>query len=204
MADYFLGALKEIERRSRDNSLIFSDVLSERLDGIAESMISTKLSDNDYMKLLELYYQKYHKSEKKKAMMYCILRIQQMAEYKKIKKFNKNVKNIEFNGDFDEYTLAFLNKKRPYYKNMALDFKKKALFISLFISIIFLFLIVLVCNVNFIFSWILSVIIYASSYFVLIRVGYPYVFENRLMVLQEELDPLCLAVDLSVHPNSHE
>ena len=80
MADHFLGALKEIERRSRDNTLIFSDVLSERLDGIAESMISTKLSDNDYMKLLELYYQKYHKQEKKKAMMYCILRIQQMAE----------------------------------------------------------------------------------------------------------------------------
>ena len=78
MADHFLGALKEIERRSRDNTLIFSDVLSERLDGIAESMISTKLSDNDYMKLLELYYQKYHKQEKKKAMMYCILRIQQM------------------------------------------------------------------------------------------------------------------------------
>ena len=167
MADHFLGALKEIERRSRDNTLIFSDVLSERLDGIAESMISTKLSDNDYMKLLELYYQKYHKQEKKKAMMYCILRIQQMAECKKMKKFNKNIKNIEFSDSFDEYTLAFLNKKRPYYKNMALDFKKKA-------------------------------------YITLIRVGYPYVFENRLMVLQEEIDPLCLAVDLSVHPNSHE
>lgn len=204
MADHFLGALKEIERRSRDNTLIFSDVLSERLDGIAESMISTKLSDNDYMKLLELYYQKYHKQEKKKAMMYCILRIQQMAECKKMKKFNKNIKYIEFSDSFDEYTLAFLNKKRPYYKNMALDFKKKALFISLIISIIFLALIVLVCNVSFVLSWILSLIMYVGSYITLIRVGYPYVFENRLMVLQEEIDPLCLAVDLSVHPNSHE
>ena len=167
-------------------------------------MISTKLSDNDYMKLLELYYQKYHKQEKKKAMMYCILRIQQMAECKKMKKFNKNIKNIEFSDSFDEYTLTFLNKKRPYYKNMALDFKKKALFISLFISIIFLALIVLVCNVSFVLSWILSLIMYVGSYITLIQVGYPYVFENRLMVLQEELDPLCLAVDLSVHPNSHE
>ena len=136
--------------------------------------------------------------------MYCILRIQQMAECKKMKKFNKNIKNIEFSDSFDEYTLTFLNKKRPYYKNMALDFKKKALFISLFISIIFLALIVLVCNVSFVLSWILSLIMYVGSYIILIRVGYPYVFENRLMVLQEELDPLCLAVDLSVHPNSHE
>ncbi|CBK88873.1 hypothetical protein EC1_15240 [Faecalitalea cylindroides T2-87] len=67
MADHFLGALKEIERRSRDNTLIFSDVLSERLDGIAESMISTKLSDNDYMKLLELYYQKISQTGKEKG-----------------------------------------------------------------------------------------------------------------------------------------
>ncbi|CBK88872.1 hypothetical protein EC1_15230 [Faecalitalea cylindroides T2-87] len=121
-----------------------------------------------------------------------------------MKKFNKNIKNIEFSDSFDEYTLAFLNKKRPYYKNMALDFKKKALFIPLIISIIFLALIVLVCNVSFVLSWILSLIMYVGSYITLIRVGYPYVFENRLMVLQEEIDPLCLAVDLSVHPNSHE
>ena len=71
---------------------------------------------------------------------------------------------------------------------MALDFKKKS-----FVYIInyidhFLALIVLVCNVSFVLSWILSLIMYVGSYITLIRVGYPYVFENRLMVLQEELD----------------
>ena len=45
MADHFLGALKEIERRAQNNILVFSDVLSERLDVIAQSMISKPLSD---------------------------------------------------------------------------------------------------------------------------------------------------------------
>ena len=58
MADHFLGALKEIERRAQNNILVFSDVLSERLDIIAQSMISKPISDNDYLKLAELYYKK--------------------------------------------------------------------------------------------------------------------------------------------------
>ena len=52
MADYFLGALKALERRSKDNVLIFSDVLTERLDALVESMIYQKISDNDYLKTL--------------------------------------------------------------------------------------------------------------------------------------------------------
>ena len=65
MADHFLGALKEIERRAQNNILVFSDVLSERLDVIAQSMISKPLSDNDYLKLAELYYKKFSKDLEK-------------------------------------------------------------------------------------------------------------------------------------------
>ena len=61
MADHFLGALKEIERRAQNNILIFSDVLSERLDVIAKNMVLKPVSDNDYLKLLELYYKKFSK-----------------------------------------------------------------------------------------------------------------------------------------------
>ena len=69
MADHFLGALKEIERRAQNNILVFSDVLSERLDVIAQSMISKPLSDNDYLKLAELYYKKLF--ERKKVNREC-------------------------------------------------------------------------------------------------------------------------------------
>ena len=36
VADHFLGALKEIERRAQNNILVFSDVLTERLEVIAQ------------------------------------------------------------------------------------------------------------------------------------------------------------------------
>ena len=59
MADHFLGALKEIERRAQNNILVFSDVLTERLEVIAQNMVGKSISDNDYLKLLELYYKKF-------------------------------------------------------------------------------------------------------------------------------------------------
>ena len=54
VADHFLGALKEIERRAQNIILVFSDVLTERLEVIAQNMVGKSISDNDYLKLLEL------------------------------------------------------------------------------------------------------------------------------------------------------
>ena len=79
MADHFLGALKEIERRAQNNILIFSDVLSERLDVIAKNMVLKPVSDNDYLKLLELYYKKFSKEENKQGMLFWLLRMQQIV-----------------------------------------------------------------------------------------------------------------------------
>ena len=43
MADHFLGALKEIERRAQNNILVFSDVLTERLEVIAQNMVGKSI-----------------------------------------------------------------------------------------------------------------------------------------------------------------
>ena len=63
MADHYLGALKEIERRAQNNILVFSDVLSERLDVVAENMVANPMSDNDFLKLYEMYYTRFSKEK---------------------------------------------------------------------------------------------------------------------------------------------
>ena len=85
VADHFLGALKEIERRAQNNILVFSDVLTERLEVIAQNMVGKSISDNDYLKLLELYYKKFSKDENKQAMLFCLLRMQEVVFYKEHK-----------------------------------------------------------------------------------------------------------------------
>ena len=117
MADHFLGALKEIERRAQNNILIFSDVLSERLDVIAKNMVLKPVSDNDYLKLLELYYKKFSKEENKQGMLFCLLRMQQIVYLKGHRKKQNEIINLEYSEGYDSVTEAFLTRKRDYYKN---------------------------------------------------------------------------------------
>ena len=108
MADHFLGALKEIERRAQNNILVFSDVLSERLDVIAQSMISKQLSDNDYLKLAELYYKKFSKEKNKQGMLFCLLRMQQIVFLKE--HTDKQTDDIKL--EFSHYKSFFIKKKK--------------------------------------------------------------------------------------------
>ena len=117
MADHFLGALKEIERRAQNNILVFSDVLSERLDVIAQSMISKPLSDNDYLKLAELYYKKFSKEKNKQGMLFCLLRMQQIVFLKEHTDKQTDDIKLEFSEEIDAITKAFLSRKRNYYQN---------------------------------------------------------------------------------------
>lgn len=195
MADHYLGALKELERRTHDNKLIFSTILSERLDDITQAMIQEPISDNDYMKVMELYYQKYFKMEKKKAMMYCLLRIQQINEYKKKPRLQKQVHLIEFSSEYDSYTLEFLNKKRDYHKRLLVNYKKRALLLSFLFMVFLLTLIVLVFKFPFLFGWIVSILVYVISYFFIIQKGFPAFYEAHLDSLKEELDVLNLSLD---------
>ena len=95
MADHFLGALKEIERRAQNNILVFSDVLTERLEVIAQNMVGKSISDNDYLKLLELYYKKFSKDENKQAMLFCLLRMQEVVFYKEHKENQDDLSKME-------------------------------------------------------------------------------------------------------------
>ena len=111
-ADHFLGALKEIERRAENNILVFSDVLTERLEVIAQNMVGKSISDNDYLKLLELYYKKFSKDENKQAMLFCLLRMQEVVFYKEHKENQDDLSKMEFNEEYDSITKAFLFRKR--------------------------------------------------------------------------------------------
>lgn len=116
MADHYLGALKEIERRAQNNILVFSDVLSERLDVVAENMVANPMSDNDFLKLYEMYYTRFSKEKNTDGMLFCLMRMQQVIYFKEHKdKQNERIR-LEFGEGYDSITKAFLSRKRNYYQ----------------------------------------------------------------------------------------
>lgn len=195
MADHFLGALKQIERRSENNILIFSDVLSERLETIAFNMVGKEISDNDYLKLLELYYNKFLKEQKKDAMYYCVYRMQQIQRAKDTKKKNKRIHLIEFSENYDAVSKAFLDLKKPFYERFRLRKYIHFIYIDTFVFIFHLALFVLLFHFSFAFSLISLSILWVIGLIFYYEYGMDYAYQKELDLKSKSVDLVLLNID---------
>lgn len=195
MADHFLGALKQIERRRENNILIFSDVLSERLETIANNMVDKEISDNDYLKLLELYYNKFSKEEKKLAMYYCIYRMQQIQRVKNSKKKDKRIHLMEFSENYDDVTKAFLNRKRPCYEKFRLKKYIRFIYIDTLAFAFLIALFVLLFHFMFALSLIFLFVLWALALILYYEYGLEYAYQKELKEKSIEVDEVVLHID---------
>ena len=198
MADHFLGALKEIERRAQNNFLVFSDVLTERLEVIAQNMVGKSISDNDYLKLLELYYKKFSKDENKQAMLFCLLRMQEVVFYKEHKENQDDLSKMEFNEEYDSITKAFLSRKRDYYQITLKNIFQRFILLDTLAYIVFLLVFVLLIHISFRVSFILLVVLWALVLFFAKKKGVPYFYNSRIQTLLQDVDSTLLQVDQAI------
>ena len=199
MADHFLGALKQIERRSENNIMIFSDVLSERLETLTRSMIGKVMSDNDYLKLLELYYVKFSKEEKKDAMLFCLYRMQQIQTYKEEKKGTyRNLRNMEFSEEYDVSTKAFLERKKLYYQRFCVNQFVDFLFKITIGFVVLLCLLVLVFHFGFALSFGFLIVLWLVCVVLSYEYGIDYMYEKELNKKLKDVDSHLKDVDHSL------
>lgn len=198
MADHFLGALKEIERRAQNNILVFSDVLSERLDIIAQSMISKPISDNDYLKLAELYYKKFSKEENKQGMLFCLLRMQQILFLKEHTETQTEDIKMEFSEGLDSMTKAFLSRKRNYYQNTLKIIFQRCILLDTLAYVLLLILFVLLFHIPFKVAFILLLLVWIVALVYAKQKGVPHFYDLRIQTLSQNIDSIFLQVDQGV------
>lgn len=198
MADHYLGALKEIERRAQNNILVFSDVLSERLDVVAENMVANPMSDNDFLKLYEMYYTRFSKEKNTNGMLFCLMRMQQVIYFKEHKdKQNERIR-LEFGEGYDSITKAFLSRKRNYYQ-IYLDLYFKFFIVADTAAyVVLLMLFVLLFHVPFKISFIVLMICWALVLVFAKKRGIYSYYEARIQELSQDLNRVLLKVDQGV------
>lgn len=196
MADHFLGALQALERRAQDNVLVFSDVLTERLDALAGSMLEQPISTNDYSKTLELYYQKYQRFENQEGMIFCVLRMQQLAMIVKKKK-KPSFQYQEISPKLDERIQLFLNKHKEMYQKLREDSLRTWILASLAGAIGLMIVSVLLAHVPFMIGWLAALALWIG----LLVYGYCFKIEKNLekqiVSLYPKLDDLHVLLDKS-------
>ena len=194
MADHFLGALQALERRAKDNVLVFSDVLTERLDALVFSMLDHPLSTNDYLKTLKLYYQKYQRFENQEGMIFCVFRMQQLASM--IQKKNKPAFQYqEISAMVDERIQQFLDKHKEMFQKMWEDSLRIWILASLAGAIGFMILSVLLVHLPFMIGWCLALALWVG----LLVYGYTFKIgqnlEKQVVSLYPKLDDLHVQLD---------
>lgn len=196
MADHFLGALQALERRAQDNVLVFSDVLTERLDALAGSMLEQPISTNDYSKTLELYYQKYQRFENQEGMIFCVLRMQQLAIIVKKKK-KPSFQYQEISPKLDERIQHFLNEHKEMYQKLREDSLRIWILASLAGAIGLMIVSVLLAHVPFMIGWLAAFALWIG----LLVYGYCFKIEKNLekqiVSLYPKLDDLHVLLDKS-------
>ena len=183
MADIYLQSIKEIERRCKDSVLIFSDVLGQRLDELAGAMVESRMSDNDDIELCKIYYQRYLKEENRTGMIFCLLRIQQLLQFKRKKRFQSFFPSLSFSSYCDSELKSFLVNKRYYYKVYLDAFKEKLIVLDMLFCIGFMYLFVLVFHFSF--AWILCLV--TGLGILIYVVGVYFYFDRYLEQIMEKM-----------------
>lgn len=201
MTDRFLGSLKDIERQMQKELFSYSTNTLQRLDDIALAMIDEPMSDNDYLKFMELYARKYDKMPNKKARTYCIMRMQQVVDAKTNEKRQKEFPGLTFSKRMDEYTEQYLKSFKnyeEYYKN---TFKLNLLRLDLGLTIAIMIFLVLVLQISFFIGWPISILFFIAVFLFGTLIGFPKIMQDQFDHLIQEVEPNCLAVDKSVRKN---
>ena len=190
MTDRFLGSLKDIERQMQKELFSYSTDTLQRLDDIALAMIDEPMSDNDYLKFMELYARKYDKMPNKKARTYCVMRMQQVVDAKTNEKRQKEFPGLTFSKRMDEYTEQYLK-----------SFKLNLLRLDLGLTIAIMVFLVLVLQISFFIGWPISILFFIAVFLFGRLIGFPKIMQDQFDHLIQEVEPNCLAVDKSVRKN---
>lgn len=198
MEDKYINTLKTLERRMDDSVVFYSVSLMESLDDIALSMLQEDMTDNDYLKLLQLYAIKYKKLNNVKGRRFCLLRMQQLLMYRRYAKKQREFPRIDFGNPLDDDTKSFLREYPSYYTQYIVNFKKKVLKMDIAFFAVLMVFFVLLLKTSFVAGWIVSLIAFIGILIFAFTTGFQRIMEDRFDDLLKKVDDNLEAVDRSV------
>ncbi len=198
MEDKYVQTLENLERRIQENIVMYSPVLMERLDDIALSMIHEHMTDNDYLKLLQMYAFKYERLQNKKGLRFCLLRMQQIQYVKENPRERKAFRRIHFTKHVNEKVEAYLSRFPNYYLFYRERFVRRVLLWDVIVSVAIMMLLVWGMKMSFFVGWMISIFLFVALFVWTQSSIFPRMMNDRLTKLRYRIDDSCAAVDTSI------
>ncbi|WP_294730706.1 hypothetical protein [uncultured Faecalibaculum sp.] len=163
MADRFYGRLRQLERDSKNEMTILSDSRSS-LDQLTEAMAGQELSLNDYLTLLRLTGQNYERySMPPSAQKYVFMRMQSVLNLGKEKWKRRQYPLLtDTEVPLQPEIEAYLQQQRPLWRDLLLHYQRILVVTDLVLFLVILPLLVFVVKFSFLWSLIVSLLIWAG------------------------------------------
>lgn len=163
MADRFYGRLRQLERDSKNEMTILSDSRSS-LDQLTEAMAGQELSLNDYLTLLRLTGQNYERySMPPSAQKYVFMRMQSVLTLGKEKWKRRQYPLLtDTEVPLQPEIETYLQQQRPLWRDLLLHYQRILVVTDLVLFLAILPLLVFVVKFSFLWSLIVSLLIWAG------------------------------------------
>lgn len=189
MADKYVKALEQIEKSMKD-TLISMQGDKTRFHSFVTDISGEKMSDNDYLRVLEIFYGLYQRKNESKAQMYCILRMMQLELARRKPYLQSMYPHIQFTKDTDSRIESFVSRKRPFYQVISDRYERRFDLGSTLLCMALLALLVLAVHLPFLLSFIACFLLW----FLLIRIGSrwyaPMMTQEQINALITKLEPV--------------
>jgi len=163
MADRFYGRLRQLERDSKNEMTILSDSRSS-LDQLTEAMAGKELFLNDYLTLLRLTGQNYERySMPPSAQKYVFMRMQSVLTLGKEKWKRRQYPLLtDTEVPLQPEIETYLQQQRPLWRDLLLHYQRILVVTDLVLFLAILPLLVFVVKFSFLWSLIVSLLIWAG------------------------------------------
>lgn len=202
MAESYLSQLKAVEAALEHNGGVFSEAIVEQLYGVVSAMKEQRISVEEYLKVMQLFFRKYEKEHNREGQHYCAIRMVQLQHYLKSRSSRRQkYERIEGRTIPNEYVSFIYDKSRFYRQTfrvlqLRLLLLNAVLFLVLFVF--FSFVLQQTNSVSFIESLALVLANFLFSY-----IRMPRLFmRNQLEAAGKNVENVLLEFDFPIVSNN--
>lgn len=195
--DRYLDALCQIEKSQKDQLSVFRNQ-KDRFTVFVQGLYGERLTENEYLKLLELFYRRAQQEEartmkpgsRRRARLYCLLQMKRLEKSRKQKKLRRFYPFLDPSPEPLPELEDFVHQQEDFYSGAETRIVNRALWSS-FVSVsLLLMFLVLVLHLPFFPTLAAVVILWAGFLIYTVRILAPRMADHRIRQMTESLEPL--------------
>ncbi|MCF0259001.1 MAG: hypothetical protein HUJ54_03995 [Erysipelotrichaceae bacterium] len=189
MADQYLKALNFAEN-SQKKTIAGMNVEADTFIELVRDMTGQRMSDNDYAKVLEMFYKRYsRKNDRPLAVNYCVMQMERLYQARTRKNLQAMYPAIDFSENAAPFFKEFVSDTDGLYPRMEETVMKKWLAAQSVTSIALLAFFVLLCRLPFLVSLLICILLFVLLWIVGRRYIAPSLAEDRMNRMIRSLEP---------------